>query len=341
VDDDHPLNMNESRALRLEIWLAALALAVLAVAYRYAWTPGPWEEGLQFARDEWRIAVGEVGRWFSAWTIGDGQLFAVIAADPLGLDEGWEMIQPAFRYWRAGFGWLAWAASLGQESWVPYGMAIVGAASIVSTFLLTVRLRPELGKRAWFLVFNPAVLIAFAGDTAEGLGVLALAYAIATGRAWVSAALGVIRPSFLIALVGRWRLFRWGALTALVTGVWWIFHFGWEASQYGSNFALPFVGYGDEPSLQSLALGAFASATIWRGWRNRDWAWVASGIMVVCFSGFILADATNGWRVAGMLYVLWAFGPGYQQPPQALPVSDKTVASTWQPKSQDSQASRS
>jgi len=328
MDDDDSLNMNESRTLRLEIGLAALALAVLAIAYRYAWTPGPWEEGLQFARDEWRIAVGDVGFWFSAWTIGDGQLFAVIASDPLGLDEGWKMIQPAFRYWRAGFGWLAWAASLGQESWVPYGMAIVGGASIVSTFLLTVRLRPQLGRRAWFLVFNPAVLIAFAGDTAEGLGVLALAYAIATGRVWASAALAVIRPSFLIALVGRWKVLRWGALTALVTGVWWIFHFGWEASQYGSNFALPFVGYGDEPSLQSLALGAFASATIWRGWRNRDWAWVASGIMVVCFSGFILGNGTNGWRVAGMLYVLWAFGPGYEAPGNVPAVLDKAVSTT-------------
>ena len=313
--DDHPFDMDASaRAHRREIWLAAIALAVLALAYRYAWIPGPWEEGLQFARDEWRIAVGEVGRWFSAWTIGDGQLFAVIAGDPLGLDEGQEMIQPAFRYWRAGFGWLAWAASLGQERWVPYGMAIVGAASLVATFLLAVRLRPELGRRAWLLVFNPAVLIAFAGDTAEGLGILALTYAIASGPVWASAALAVIRPSFLIALVGRWKLLAFGGLTALVTGALWIVHFGWEPSQYGSNFALPFTGYFDEPSLQSLALGAFASTTIWRGWRHRDWAWVASGIMVVCFSGFILANGANGWRVAGMLYVLWAFGPGYERP---------------------------
>jgi len=325
MDDDDPLNMNESRALRLEIGLAALALAVLAVAYRYAWTPGPWEEGLQFARDEWRIAVGDVGRWFSAWTIGDGQLFAVIASDPLGLDEGREMIQPAFRYWRAGYGWLAWAASLGQERWVPYGMAIVGAASIVSTFLLTVRLRPELGRRAWFLVFNPAVLIAFAGDTAEGLGILALAYSIASGRVWVPAALGVIRPSFLIALVGRWKLLLWGAVTALVSGAWWITHFGWEPSQYGSNFALPFAGYFDEPSLQTLALGAFASVTIWRGLQHRDWAWVASGIMVVCFSGFILANGSNGWRVAGMLFVLWAFGPGYERP-ESEPVTRSNLS---------------
>jgi hypothetical protein len=177
-------------------------------------------------------------------------------------------------------------------------------------------------------VFNPAVLIAFAGDTAEGLGVLALAYAIATGRVWVSAALGVIRPSFLIALVGRWRLLRWGALMAFVSGVWWIVHFGWEPSQYGSNFALPFAGYFAEPSLNSLALGAFACATIWRGLQHRDWGWVASGIMVVCFSGFILADATNGWRVAGMLYVLWAFGPRYERPGNVPAVFDKAVSTT-------------
>lgn len=330
-----------ARTHRREIWLAAITLAILAVAYRYAWIPGPWEEGLQFARGVWRIPVEDVGKWFAAWTIGDGQLFAVIAADPLGLDEGWEMIQPAFRYWRAGFGWLAWAASLGQERWVPYGMAIVGAASMVATFLLAVRLRPELGRRAWLLVFNPAVLIAFAGDTAEGLGILALTYAIASGRVWASVAVALIRPSFLIALVGRWRLLRWGASMALVSGVWWIAHFGWEPSQYGSNFALPFVGYFDEPSWHSVALGAFACVTIWRGWQHRDWSWVASGIMVICFSGFILADPTNGWRVAGTLYVVWAFGPGYQRSPEALTMSNDRGVLTRNAQRHDSKASRS
>jgi len=326
MDDDHPLNMDVSPTPRREIWVAAAAAAILALAYRYAWIPGPWEEGLQFARDEWRIAVGDVGRWFSGWTIGDGQLFAVIAADPLGVDEGWEMIQPAFRYWRAGFGWLAWGASLGQERWVPYGMAIVGTLSLVAIFLLAAKLRPKLGWSAWLLVFNPAVLIAFAGDTAEGLGVLALAYAIASGRIWPAAALGVIRPDFMVALVGRWRSFFWGAATAALMALLWVIRFGFEGSQYGSNFVLPFLGYLAEPSPQAIGLAAFASVTVWRGWRHRDWAWVASGAMVLCFSEFIVADANNGWRVVGMLYVLWAFGPGYQPEPTGARASSEVSA---------------
>jgi hypothetical protein len=148
--------MDESRAPRREVWVVGMSLAVAALLYRYAWIPGPWEDGLQFAEQAWRLPVVGVGKWFSAWTIGDGQTFAVIAADPLGLDEGWELSQPAFRYWRAGFGWLAWVASLGRAEWVPYGMAIVGVVAIVLAFLLAVRLRPRLGRSAWLIVLNPA-----------------------------------------------------------------------------------------------------------------------------------------------------------------------------------------
>ncbi len=76
-----------------------------------------------------------VGRWFSAWTIAGGRAFAVIAADPLALDEGWEMSQPAFRYWRAGLGWAAWLVSLGQSHCAPDGMAIVGVFSLIGCSL--------------------------------------------------------------------------------------------------------------------------------------------------------------------------------------------------------------
>lgn len=303
--------VDRSDAPRRELLLVGLTLVVVAVLYRYAWIPGPWQEGLQFAEEVWRISVTGVGRWFSAWTIGDGQAFAVIAADPLGLDEGWELSQPAFRYWRAGFGWLSWAASLGQERWVPYGMAIAGVLALVATFLLAARLRPHLGRSAWLLVLNPAVFIAFAGDTSETLAVLALAYSLASGRWWASAALGVIRPSFLVALVGRWRSLTWGVFSAVTLGALWVVRFGLETGQYGSNFALPFAGYISEPSIQSLALAVFASLTVALGLRHRNWGWIASGLLVLCFSGFVVAEADNGWRAAGMLFVLWAFRPDY------------------------------
>ncbi len=325
--DDHPIEMDSARAPRREIWLVVVAVLAIATIYRYAWIPGPWQDGLLFAEDVWRLPVAQVGKWFSAWTIGDGQAFAVIAADPLGLDQGWELSQPAFRYWRAGFGWLAWVASLGQDRWVPYGMAIVGAAAIAAAFLLAVRLRPRLGRSAWLIVLNPAIFIAFAGDTAEALAVLALAYTLATGRWWASAALGVIRPSFLIALVGRWRTLLWGALAAVALGLLWVLRFGLDMGQYGGNFTLPYVGYMNAPSVQSIGLAILATTTLVVGLRRRDWSWVASPLLVLCFSEFLVADPANGWRAAGMLFVLWAFGPGFS----AISVDSVEPRSVWVP----------
>jgi hypothetical protein len=318
MSDDLPQRMNQKHVPRREIWLVALLVVITAVWCRYVWIPGPWREGLQFADDVWRIPVTGVGKWFSAWTVGDGQAFAVIAADPLGLDQGWELSQPAYRYSRAGFGWLAWVVSLGQSAWVPYGMAIVGTVSVVGAFVLAVRLRPELGPSSWLLVLNPAIFIAFAGDTAEALAVLALAFTIASGRWWASVALGVIRPSFLVALVGRWRSLLWGALAATTLGVLWTLRFGLETGQYGGNFAPPYAGYWRAPSLAAIGLAILATVTLLRGVRRRDWGWAASGLLVICFSEFLVENPADGWRTGGMLLVLWAFGPGYEPSPTAL-----------------------
>jgi hypothetical protein len=322
--------MHESRALKREVWLAGVALGVIALLYRYAWIPSDPEAALQHALDTFGLPVTGVGGWFTAWTLGDGQAFAVIATDPLGLNEGWRLGYPAYRYSRAGFGWLAWLASLGQAQWVPYGMAIVGVVTIVGLFWLATRLRPQLGRPAWLIALNPAVLIAFAGDTAEALGVLALAWVLATGQWWASAALGVIRPSFLVALVGRWRLLGPGVLSALVLGALWIMRFGYFPGQYGGGLGWPLVAYLEEVSVQSTLLAIAAVATLFMGIRHRHWGWVASGLMVLCFTGVVVESANNGWRTAGMLFVLWAFGPEYSAPHHRR-VKAHTERSAWRP----------
>ncbi len=308
---DHAVRMDATPASSREVWFVGVSLALTAVLYRYAWIPDSWTSILENFERTTGLDVGGVGAWFSGWATGDGQTFALIAADPLGLDEGWQLTQPVYRYGRAGFGWLAWLASLGQEQWVPYGLAIAGATAVVGTFLVAMRLRPRLGVRAWLIAFNPAVLIAFAGDTAEALGILAAAWAMATGRWWASAALGVIRPTFLVAFVGRWRLLLWGALSAAGLGLLWILRFGPDLDQYGGGLTLPFHGYIESPSIQSTGLLILAIVTIGVGVRHRDWGWVGSGLLVMCFSPLVLGGAHNAWRAAGMLYVLWAFGPGY------------------------------
>lgn len=287
---------------------------VLALLYRYEWVPWNWEALIQQAVETWGLSVADVGPWFSAWAYGDGQVFAVIASDPLGLDEGWLLGHPAYRYGRAGFGWLTWMVSLGQEQWIPYAMALIGASALVTTFVLAAKLRPTLGPGAWLIVLNPAVLIGFAGDTAETLGVLTLAWALATNQWWASAATAVIRPTFLVALAGRWRLLVAGVGTAAIFGVLWIIRFGFDLTQYGGGLGFPFVGYVEEPSLQSIGLALSAVVTVGLGWRHQNWGWVACGIFILCFAGGVVESAVNGWRAAGMLFVLWAFGPNYSEP---------------------------
>lgn len=311
---DQIAHMELARAPRREVWFVGGAFVFTAILYRYAWIPDAWESVLQQMERTAGLPVADVEAWFSTWAAGDGQTFALIASDPLGLDEGWQLNQPAYRYGRAGYGWLAWLASLGQEQWVPYGLAIVGVVTVGATFMLAMRLRPRLGFRAWLIVFNPAVLIAFAGDTAEGLGVFALALAMAYGHWWASAALGVIRPSFLLALIGWCRSLMWGVLSAAVLSLLLILRFGFEPGQYGGILVLPFSGFFEVPSVQSVGLAIVAIATIGVGLRHRNWAWVASGLVVTCFSALIVGGAHNGWRAAGMLYVLWAFGPQYRGP---------------------------
>jgi hypothetical protein len=56
--------------------------------------------------------------------------------------------------------------------------------------------------------------------------------------------------------------------------------------------------------LASAALGTIAI-----GVRSRNWTWIVVGVYILCFSQKVLLAPVNAWRAAGMLPVLWAFGP--------------------------------
>ena len=308
--------------------MAGVGIAI-ALAYRYAWIPADWEFGLGRASEIFDLPQYSVGSWFSGWTTGDGQAFAVIATDPLGLDQGWRLGYPVYRYSRAGFGWLAWIASLGRAEWVPYGLALVGSVALLLSLWLAYRLRPTLGRKAWIIFFNPALLLAFARDTSEHVGLVALTWAIATGHIWVSAALGMIRPSFLVALVGRWKQVVVGGLAAIGLTTMWLFRFGFNPDEFGGAFDWPLVGYLEVPTLQSTALILFAILTIGRGAMTRQLGWVASGVLVLILSAAVLEDPTNSWRAAGFLFIIWAFGPGYNPASwRELATSDNTSDSS-------------
>ena len=303
--------MSMRREHRFEIVVVSLIALMTAFYVRAEYIP-PWaDQNLELAVEKWGLPVSDVGPWFSAWTLGDGQAFAVIASDPLGLEIGDELRDPGYRYQRAGYSWLVWAGSGGQPGLIPYALAAVGGLAIIGILILAISRRERLGPLVWFLVLNPALYIGFAGDTAEPLAILFLGLALASSRPWAGVALGVTRPDYLLALLGRWKTFGYGVAAAALLVGYAVIRFGFETLIPGGArlFGLPLAGYIENPSAAGWALAVLAVVTLAIGVRFRNWTWVVVGLYVLCFSHTVVLDPVNAWRAAGLMPVLWAFGP--------------------------------
>ena len=302
-------------AMNRRFELILVVLIVIGAAYytRAEYIPPFSERHVEVAEEKYALDVGDPGPWFSAWSVGDGQAFAVIAADPTGMKLSAEIKEPAYRFTRAGFGWLAAVASFGRESWIPYGMAVIGVLSLAGLVIFAISVREQLGPRIWLLLVNPAIYLGFAGDTAEPLALLLLTAAVFSGSVWAALALGVTRPSYLVALIGRWRELSFGLAATAAILVYGLIRFG--ADQFvpdGGRIGLPFSAFVEHSTFLGWMLVAIAVGTLGVGLKRRDWAWVVSGVLVICLGSDVIADPINAWRAAGMIPVLWAFGPGYQ-----------------------------
>lgn len=299
-------------ASRVEIVLVVAIVLVTALYVRYLFIPPFPDLQVQASEQKYGFDVGDPGPWFSAWSVGDGQAYAMIAIDPTGqkLDEAIE--ETTYRFSRAGFGWAAAAFSLGQDHLVPYGLAVASVLSLVGLIAVTIKLRQQLGRRAWLIVLNPALFIAVGGDTSESLAILLLAIAIGWGSWAAALALGVTSPTFLVAVWGRWRLVVAGVSSAAALATCSFFAFGSESFMpHGGRLGLPLVAYFEHPSIWGASLAVVAMVTIGVGLRARDWAWVVAGLFVLCFGWDVLREPSNAWRAAGFIPVLWAFGPGW------------------------------
>jgi hypothetical protein len=294
---------------RLEILVVSVIVLLAAFYVRAEYIP-PWaERNLAVAEEKWGLPVSGVSPWFSAWTLGDGQAYAAIAADPLALELGDHLRGAGYRYQRAGYSWLTWVVSGGQRVAIPYALAAVGALAVIGTLMLAISLRTRLGPTAWFLVLNPALYIGFAGDTAEPMAILLLGMTLASNSVLAAVALGVTRPDYLIAVLGRWRPFLAGLGVAAILAIYVTVRFGLETMVPGGALGLPFVNYIEKPSIAGWLLAALAVATGVIGLRYRNWTWVVVGLFVLCFSYDVLEEPVNAWRAAGLMPVLWAFGP--------------------------------
>src|SRR5919106_1301275 len=133
---------------RTELMLAVGIVILGALFARAVYIPPYAERHVANAEVKYDIEVGSPSKWFSAWSVGDGVVYAVIAADPSGGKLGVEVRDPAYRFIRAGFAWLVWLVTFGQEKLIPYGMAGVGGLAVLGSLILAARLRPRLGARA-------------------------------------------------------------------------------------------------------------------------------------------------------------------------------------------------
>jgi hypothetical protein len=294
---------------RFEVFLAVAVVVALGLYARIAYIPTFGERHVEVAEEKYGIEVGDPSKWFSAWSLGDGQAYAMLAVDPSGrvLDDN--VAEAGYRYARIGYPMTIWLVSAGRSSLVPYAMALVGTVSVLGVAIVAIRFRGRLGVRAYLLLLNPALYIGFAGDTSEPLGVLLLVIAMATGAWWASCLIGITRPTYLIGLWGKWRPLIAGVAAAGVVAFYSLVAFGLEEMiPAGGRLGFPFAGYLDDPSMWTLSLCVLAAATVMVGLRRRDWSWVLSGLFVLSFGPDVVADPVNAWRAAGLLPVLWAFG---------------------------------
>lgn len=303
------------RRYRLEVVIVVAIVVMAGLLARWSAIPPFPDRQVTASEERYQYEVGEPSDWFSAWSVGDGQAYALIAIDPTGKKLGNEIQRARYRFTRAGFGWVTWAASLGRAAAVPYALAAVSAASVIGVLVIAVRMRPRLGAKTWLLTLNPALFLGFSADTAEPLGILLLSVALAW-NSWIAAVLlGVTRPSFLVAVWGRWRLFIPGAASAMALAVYSLLVFTDDrGSVPGGVVEFPFTSYLEHPSIAGMALGVAALATVGVGVRSKDWSWMLAGLFVLCFGTLVLEVPANAWRAAGFLPVLWAFGPRYQTP---------------------------
>lgn len=314
---------------RLEIVLVSLIVVLGALYARAEYIPPHAERHVELAAEKYDIDLGEPNRWFSAWSVGDGQAFAVIAADPSGEKLSKEIKEPIYRFSRAGYGWLSAAMSLGRDAWIPYGMALAGAVALAGNLWLAIYLRRSIGPRAWFLVLNPALYIGFAGDTAEPLALLALAFGLASGAVWATLILAVTRPSYLLALITRGRQFSYGVATAVALAIYGILRFGTDdLVPDGGRLDIPLRAYFENASVAGWVLVGLAFSTLIVGFMRKDWSWVLSGLLVLSFGSDVTLAVENAWRAGGMLAILWTFGPNYAT---ISAVSDSPSAGTLRP----------
>ena len=305
--------------MRTEFWKHVAVASVLLIVLMALRVMISTDDGLQRI-DGFETSTGQnVGpdvAFFGSGLNGDAATFVIVALDPFGSDLGHILNEPSYRYARFGYSWAAAGLVAARDELILLGFSIVGFASVGAIGFAASRLNRVLGRRSWLLVVNPALLLGIMGDTSESLALLAMTMALAASAPWLQGVAGmvtaVVRPSYLVAIFARWRVFGIALALAISSKVFWSLRFDDPITSGGQALDWPLLGIINAPSLLAwiVVLAGLMTAVI--GLRKRDWGWVAGGIFVLIFSAIVYDTPTNAVRAAGYLPVLWAFGPNWQ-----------------------------
>ena len=293
--------------------LTALIVMLAIVVVRAVTTGSEYLGILTGFEEAIGMSVGPDSAYFARGLTGDGATFTIVAIDPFGSDVGRLLFDPSYRYLRFGSPWLAALVVLGSSDFVLLGLSVVGLASVGLIAYLASILNETRGPWAWLLICNPAVIIGALGDTAEPMALALISLAIFTGSALVGWTVALVRPTYLVALASRWRVFALGVVTAGVAKIIWSWRFGESMLASPSVLTFPFGGVLDSPTILGWAVVLAGLITAVIGGMRRDWSWVVSGVLVLCLGPVVVDTPTNAVRAAGFLPLLWAFGPRFAE----------------------------
>jgi hypothetical protein len=325
-----------SRPVALALWfLAGTAFGVIVMA-AYASGRGGWTHLLNVGANNpllYRLE-SELGPLAPADATGhDGQLYYLVARDPLGTGEGPQAIAqfddngPQYRYRRilfpllaGGFGQLAGRATLyGMIAWLAVAMGLATVAIADLSFQLNVRGGAVLGA-----VANAGVLVSLLLLTADALAIgLALAgvsLALRSRTAWAVAAFALAALTKEVYLLVPWALAAWhwkerqrGAAVALalVPALPIIVWSGWVEMSLPSsptsveNIGVPLIGLFEAVSFwvrhERIRLELFLATFI-------ALTFIAAGIMLVVGRISVLRWLVAPWVALGCVSTLEVWG---------------------------------
>jgi len=260
--------------------------------------------------------------WLAVGLVGDGLVFVSQTVDPFGFEGHTTRLASAgYRFTRIGYPLAAKVITLGVDDLAPVGLFVLSTAGIALAAWAATRFRDRVGWKAWLLVANPAVLFGYLMGTAEPLGIGLAGLALLSGSRWAAAAMATVRPDLLVTLLNRRRLAVVGGLVAVAVLSAALPLFG--SIPAGHNLTWPLVDYFSATGSSVWLIAVAALGMVGVGIRRRDWACIASGLLVLCFAEPILEVPVNAWRTSGPLWI--ALAVSSQRPNGEPPIAEAPV----------------